>query len=65
MGELKDCPVCHSQAIIFKRQYRRIFCECERCHYAGYSSHFKLGARVNWNNEEYRQRAVSHGRKKK
>ena len=57
MGEMKDCPICGSQDIRFTRKYRRVFCECFKCHYCGYSSHFKLGARANWNNEEYRQRA--------
>ena len=55
MGELKPCPKCGSDVIVYTSRYRKIFCECKMCGYAGYSGKFKFLARANWNNEEYRK----------
>lgn len=57
MFELQDCPVCGCQDILLKRQYRRVYYECAKCHCVGYSARSRLGAKANWNNEEYRERA--------
>ena len=55
MGDLKDCPVCGGLDILLKRQYRRVYYECAKCHCCGYSAHTRLGAKLNWNNDDYRK----------
>ena len=55
MFGLKPCPKCGSDLIDYTRRYRKIFCECKKCGYVGYSAKFKLLAAMNWNNEEYRK----------
>ena len=63
MGDIKECPICGCMDIRVKHQYRRVFYECAKCKCCGYSAHTKLGARMNWNNEEYRERTrYNHGK---